>query len=170
MNMKNKLIVTSLLAASVFASTANAGTINITGKITSNPCVASSTVTNIKMPDINLNELGRTADTVASSSTDIIIKLTGCPAIKQDATVTFTGTEDNDRKGSLQLNGVKGVALVLYEEDGIKEIKINEKADVKSLNGSETHDLKYKAKYVTTASVFTPGDADATLNFEVKFN
>ncbi|HDL8433564.1 type 1 fimbrial protein [Yersinia enterocolitica] len=168
--MKKKLIVTSLLAASVFASAANAGTFNITGKITATDCVASAEVAGIKMPEINLNDLGRTAGNFAATDTDITIKLTGCPAIQKTAIVTFTGTEDTTNPKALKLNGVEGIALALFEKDGTKEIEINKAAVDQPLDGSVEHKLKYKVKYVTTSTVFKPGDATASLDFAVAYN
>ncbi|AVX37241.1 fimbrial protein [Yersinia enterocolitica] len=171
--MKKKLIVTSLLAATVFASAANAanGTFNITGTIAATPCVASTTVSNITMPNIELKKLGAASgQTSSDSTTDITIKLSGCPAVQQNATVTFTGTADTTNPKALKLDGVEGVALALFEENGTKEIEINQAADVQVLDGSATKDLKYKAKYISTASLFKPGNATATLDFGVTFN
>ncbi|AJI94338.1 hypothetical protein BD65_1007 [Yersinia ruckeri] len=169
--MKKTLLVTSLLATSVFASVANAGTINITGNIAMTQCVADTTAPTITMPDINLNKLGATVgDTSDASTTDIIIKLTDCPAVKQTVKVTFTGTEDAIDSKALKLNNVGGIALALFEEDGTTAVDINKPAKDKLLNGSVTHDLKYKAKYVTTDTTFITGKAEAVLGFDINYN
>ncbi|CNK59688.1 putative fimbrial protein [Yersinia mollaretii] len=168
-NMKKKLIVTSLLAASVFASAANAAAINITGTISSSPCAA--TVDTIKMPNINLNSLGtKVGVTNDASAKDITIKLTGCPAMQQTAKVTFTGTADKVNKKALELTGVEGVALALFEKDGTTAIDIGATAADQTLTGSQTKDLEYKVKYVTTATTFKPGDAKGVLNYTIAYN
>lgn len=168
-NMKKKLIVTSLLAASVLASAANAANIDITGSIKSTPCMA--TVDPITMPDINLNDLGTTVGAKNEKSTaDIVIKLTGCPAMQQTAEVTFGGAADKDNNKALELTGVKGIALALFEEDGTTAIDIGGKAKDQLLTGSLTKDLEYKVKYVTTATTFKSGDAKGVLNYTIKYN
>ncbi|HFR4114033.1 TPA: fimbrial protein [Yersinia enterocolitica] len=171
MTMKKKLIVTSLLAASVFASAANAGTFNITGSIASTPCVANAAQADIKMPLINKDKLGAAAgDFSTVPATDLTINLTNCPNVAQTATVTFTGSADSKDPKALELTGVKGVALALFEDDGSTQIEINKAAKAQSLTGTATSDLTYKAKYVTTADTFQEGNATATLNFDVAYN
>ncbi|CRY55254.1 putative fimbrial protein [Yersinia intermedia] len=169
--MKKKLIVTSLLAATVFASAANAATFNITGSIASTPCVATAANADIKMPLINKANLETTAGGFAAGSiTELKINLANCPNINQTATVTFTGTADTEDNKALKLTGVEGVALALFEENGTSQIDINRAARGQSLTGTPTKVLKYKAKYVTTSKTFKEGNATATLNFDVAYN
>ncbi|MGE4800517.1 fimbrial protein [Yersinia hibernica] len=169
--MKNKLIVTSLLAASAFASVANAGVFNITGSIAATPCVATASVVDIKMPLINKDKLGASAGKFAdNSATDLVIKLTNCPQVKQTATVTFTGTADTNETKALKLTGVSGVALALFEANGNDQIAINKAAKGQAMNNNVAQDLKYVAKYVTTSDTFKEGNATATLNFAVAYN
>ncbi|CQD38966.1 fimbrial protein [Yersinia mollaretii] len=172
-NMKKKLIVTSLLAASVFASAANAadGTFNITGSIASTPCVVTATSTDIKMPLINKAKLGATAgEFSADSTTDLAINLSGCPAVNQMATVTFKGTADSKDAKALKLTGVTGVALALFESNDKDRIDINKEAKSQALTGTPTKTLKYKAKYVTTSDTFKEGNVMAALEFDVAYN
>ncbi|MCW6540363.1 type 1 fimbrial protein [Yersinia ruckeri] len=169
--MKKTLLVTSLLAASVFASAANAANLNISGSIKNSQCSVNAQSATITMPEINIKDLGTTVGAIsAASTTDIIINLTNCPPMKQNVKVEFTGTADQDNKKALALNNVKGIALALFEEDGAKEIAINTLTDEQPLTGSPTHELKYKAKYVTTDTVFKPGKAEAVLGFDVSYN
>ncbi|HDL6960989.1 TPA: type 1 fimbrial protein [Yersinia enterocolitica] len=171
--MKKKLIVTSLLAASVFASAANAadGTFNIAGSIASTPCVATADKADVKMPLINKENLGDSTGKFSDlSATDLTIKLTGCPNVAQTATVTFNGTADKNEIKALELGGVKGVALAVFEANGTDQIAINQAAKGQALTGSATKDLNYKVKYVTTSDTFQEGNAIATLNFDVAYN
>ncbi|AHM75293.1 fimbrial protein [Yersinia hibernica] len=171
MNMKNKLIVTSLLAASAFASVANAGVFNITGSIAATPCVATASAADIKMPLINKDKLGTNAGKVSDdSATDLVIKLTGCPQVNQTATVTFKGMADTNETKALKLTGVSGVALALFEANGKDQIAINNAAKGQAMNSKASQDLKYVAKYVTTSDTFKEGNATATLNFDVAYN
>ncbi|HDL7749724.1 TPA: type 1 fimbrial protein [Yersinia enterocolitica] len=169
--MKKKLIVTSLLAASVFASAANAGTFNITGSIASTPCVADAAITDIQMPLINKDKLGTTAGEFSElSATDLTIKLTNCPNVTQTATVTFNGKTDTNEPKALELANVKGVALAVFEENGTDQIAIGQAAKGQALTSSATKNLNYKVKYVTTSEPFQEGNATATLNFDVAYN
>lgn len=169
--MKKTLLVTSLLAASVFASAANAGDINITGAIAQAACVTTATAADIKMPLITHAKLGTgVGDFATDAVTDLTIKLTGCPAIKQTATVIFNGAADKNTPTALALTGVTGVALALFEENGTDLISINGAAKPQNMTGTPTKDLKYKLKYVTTKDVFKEGNATAVLNFDVNYN
>ncbi|EKN3346301.1 type 1 fimbrial protein [Yersinia ruckeri] len=169
--MKKTLLVTSLLAASVFASAANAANLNISGQIKNFQCSADAKSATITMPEINIKDLGDTVGAISTASTtDITINLTNCPPMTQKVKVEFTGTADQDNPKALALNNVEGIALALFEEDGAKEIAINTTANEQSLTGSPTHELKYKVKYVTTDTVFKPGKAEAVLGFDVSYN
>ncbi|CNG80128.1 putative fimbrial protein [Yersinia enterocolitica] len=173
--MKKKLIVTSLLAASVFASAANAanGTINVTGKITASPCsidTAKSTAT-LDLGSINLNS----KDTIPAEK-EITISLKDCPFTAQTATVKFTGTADGD---NFKFDGgAKGYALQLIDIDGSTPIKSNVDANAVHMTGQATHDLKYKAKFIKTGTAITDfqaasqttGDVNVSLNYEITFN
>ncbi|AKA37924.1 fimbrial protein [Yersinia ruckeri] len=172
--MKKTLLVTSLLAASVFASAANAantGSLKVSGDISHSQCAASVASPTLTMPQIDIKDLGATVGAISTASTtDIIINLTNCPPMTQKAKVMFTGTADKDNTKALALNNVDGIALALFEEDGTKEAAINTNTTEQALTGSPTHELKYKAKYVTTNTVFKPGQAEAVLDFEVSYN
>ncbi|WP_145932061.1 fimbrial protein [Yersinia bercovieri] len=174
-NMKKKLIVTSLLAASVFASTANATVINITGSIAASPCKVKSTSTSsVKMPAIFEADISplKTGDVITKSVTPININLEDCPiaAGNSNAVVTFTGTAADDAfsLGSV----VKGVALKVYDKTD-NEVKATS-GTAKSMNNlitaSATQTLEYKLKYVKTADTFKEGAVDTALTFDVAYN
>lgn len=179
MNMKKKLIVTSLLAASVFASAANAadGTITVKGSIAATPCEIKPTSKSqdIIMKLINQGDLAKLSagDTLDTSEKPFKIELTSCPKVAQNATVTFSGKADSDLTSAIALGGtVKGVALKVYEEDGKEVTLVNGagKAKEKVLATTGTNTLEYKVKYVKTSGTFTEGEANAALNFDIAYN
>ncbi|MCB5308646.1 fimbrial protein [Yersinia massiliensis] len=168
--MKKKLIVTSLLAATVFASAANAATFNITGSIASTPCEVTATNPNIKMPWISKTKLGKAGEFSTAPAQELRITLKNCPAVNQTAVVQFTGTADTEDNKALKLTGVDGVALAVFEDDGTTQINIGGKAKGKAVISTSDNVLKYKVKYVTTSKAFKEGNATATLNFDVAYN
>lgn len=173
MTMKKKLIVTSLLAASVFASTANAstGTINVTGSISASPCVATIATTTVNMPLITNEQLGNSVGEFSKdSTTNLTINLTGCPAISQTATVKFSGKADTDNIDAWKLAGVEGAALALFESDDVTPIKINTNAKPQDMASAISKDLTYKLKYVKTSKTLTSGDASAAIDYEITYN
>ncbi|PHZ30724.1 type 1 fimbrial protein [Yersinia mollaretii] len=176
--MKKKLIVTSLLAASVLASAANAadGTINIQGSIAATPCKIKTTsaTTNITMPAIFQADLSKLSngDAVDKSATQIKIDLEGCPtsAGNSNAVVTFTGTGTGD---TLSLGGtVKGVALKVYDKNDAEITAVNgvAKSMTNTISNALTQSLEYKVKYVKTADKFAEGAVDTNLTFDVAYN
>ncbi|CNH67556.1 fimbrial protein [Yersinia mollaretii] len=175
-NMKKKLIVTSLLAASVFASAANAATINITGTIAAAPCQIKTTAAtgSVTMPPIYNSQLGKVkaGEVIPNSDAQIKIELESCPVIvgTSNAVVTFTGagTGDTFSLGSV----VKGVALKVYDKAD-KEVKATSgtaKSTNNPITANATQTLEYKLKYVKTADTFKEGAVDTTLTFDVAYN
>lgn len=173
--MKKKLIVTSLLAASVFASAANAanGSISVTGKIVASPCEIDTTKTTatVDLGNINLNK----KDTIPAEK-DITISLKNCPFTSKTATVKFNGTADGE---NFKLEGgAKGYALQLIDTDGTTPIKFDKNALALNMTGQPAHDLKYKVKFLKTGTKVTDfeaaskstGEVTATVNYEVTFN
>ncbi|WP_145572579.1 fimbrial protein [Yersinia mollaretii] len=169
-NMKKKLIVTSLLAASVLASAANAATINVTGSIAASPCVTTTTNAAITMPLLTDAQLGKDVGKFSASATNLTIKLTGCPAISQTATVKFSGTADTEEKKAWKLDNVEGVALALFEDDGLKQIEVNTDAKAQDISNVTTKDLKYKLKYVKTSKTLKSGNAQAAIDYDITYN
>lgn len=173
--MKKKLIVTSLLAASVFASAANAatGTITVKGSIAANPCVikTASATQDVTMPAIFESDFSQLSvgGVIDKSAKSIKFELETCPALASNAVVTFSGTSAGD---TFSLGSkVKGVALKLFD---------NKDTEVKISNGSATsttalgiqkdQTLEYKLKYVKTADNFVEGAADTTITFDIAYN
>ncbi|AJJ23974.1 fimbrial protein [Yersinia enterocolitica] len=171
--MKKKLIVTSLLAASVFASAANAGVIKVTGSIAANPCVIKTTseTQNVTMPAIFESDLSKlnAGGVIDKSAKPIKFELETCPALTSNAVVTFSGTSASD---AFSLGStVKGVALKLFDNQD-KEVKIsNGSATSTTVLGTQTEQtLEYKLKYVKTADKFVEGAVDTTINFDIAYN
>ncbi|CNK24059.1 fimbrial protein [Yersinia mollaretii] len=175
-NMKKKLIVTSLLAASVLASAANAADIKITGSIAATPCKVKTTTTtgNVTMPSIFEGDMKgvNAGDAISKSATQIKIDLEGCPtaAGNSNAVVTFTGAGTGD---TFSLGGtVKGVALKVYDKAD-KEVKATNGTAISQTNTitpTLNQTLEYKLKYVKTADTFKEGAVDTTLSFNVDYN
>ncbi|WP_019212118.1 fimbrial protein [Yersinia massiliensis] len=172
--MKKKLIVTSLLAATVFASAANAATINITGSIAAAPCIidVASSTSNVTMPAIFEADLASltSGGVIDKSSTPIEINLSTCPALASNAVVTFTGAGAGD---AFSLgNAVKGVALKIYDSSDNEITAVNGTAVARTnaLGVQANQKLEYKLKYVKTAEPFTEGAVSAAVDFDVTYN
>ncbi|HDL8510422.1 TPA: type 1 fimbrial protein [Yersinia enterocolitica] len=177
--MKKKLIVTSLLAASVFASAANAadGTITVKGSIAATPCQIQPTskTQNINMKLINqaMFDNVKQGEAFGSSMESFKIELTSCPKVSQNAIVTFSGTPDTDLNSAIKLGGnVQGVALKVYEEDEQEVVLTNGTGQAKkqNLSTSGTNILEYKVKYVKSSTTLVEGEADAVIDFDVTYN
>ncbi|CRY24848.1 fimbrial protein [Yersinia enterocolitica] len=171
--MKKKLIVTSLLAASVFASAANAGAIKVTGSIAASPCVIKATNENqnITMPAIFESDLSllTTGGVIDKSAKPIKFELQTCPALTSNAVVTFKGTSDGD---AFSLGStVKGVALKLFDKQD-KEVNISNgvATSTTALGTQPEQTLEYTLKYVKTAAPFTQGAVDTTIDFDIIYN
>ncbi|CNK10095.1 fimbrial protein [Yersinia enterocolitica] len=177
--MKKKLIVTSLLAASVFASAANAadGTITVKGSIAATPCQIQPTSKsqNINMKLINqaMFDNVKQGEAFDTSTEPFKIELTSCPKVSQNAIVTFSGKADTDLPSAIKLGGtVAGVALKVYENDG-KEVVLtggSGAAEQQKLSTSGTNTLEYKVKYVKSSTTLVEGEADAVIDFDVTYN
>ncbi|CNH56781.1 putative fimbrial protein [Yersinia aldovae] len=177
--MKKKLIVTSLLAASVFASAANAadGTITVKGSIAATPCQISTTT---KTQTIDMKLASQTdidklkaGDILTTSEKSFKIDLTSCPKVAQNAVVTFSGTADNDLTSAIALGGgVQGVALKVYEKEDTEIALTNGRGQAKErpLGTTGTNTLEYKVKYVKTSGTFNEGAADAAIDFDITYN
>ncbi|CFQ15325.1 putative fimbrial protein [Yersinia enterocolitica] len=171
--MKKKLIVTSLLAASVFASAANAGVINVTGSIAANPCVikVASATQNVTMPAIFESDLSllTTGGVIDKSAKPIKFELQTCPTLTSNAVVTFKGTSDGD---AFSLGStVKGVALKLFDKQD-KEVNISNgvATSTTALGTQPEQTLEYTLKYVKTAAPFAQGAIDTTIDFDITYN
>ncbi|CRY01394.1 fimbrial protein [Yersinia enterocolitica] len=171
--MKKKLIVTSLLAASVFASAANAGVIKVSGSIAASPCVIKSTsaTQNVTMPAIFESDFSKlsTGGVIDKSAKSIKFELETCPSLASNAVVTFLGTSAGD---AFSLGStVKGVALKLFDNKDA-EVKISNGAatSTTALGTQKDQTLEYKLKYVKTADKFVEGAVDTTINFDIAYN
>lgn len=170
-NMKKKLIVTSLLAASVFASAANAadGTFNITGSIAATPCTVVNTTSAVNMGIVDKDKI----DKNSMQPIELKIELANCPSAATEAFVTFLGTASGDNlaltpKGQ---TGFAGVDLALFEPNGTTAIKINKRSAPVSLTGGAATVI-YKAKLAkkATATDIKEGDFTTTLEFDIANN
>ncbi|MBX9494673.1 type 1 fimbrial protein [Yersinia enterocolitica] len=176
MTMKKKLIVTSLLAASVFASAANAATgkITITGSVTATPCeVAINNGTtgsthSLTMPNIFGQDIPESASPI-NKEAPFEIKLTGCPKSAKNAEIKFTGTA----KGAdieLQDNGQTNDTIVLNILKSGSAYDIGT-ADTQAItSGNATFDYTLKYKTTKSRAAVKPGDLTAALDYEITYN
>ncbi|WP_186370832.1 fimbrial protein [Yersinia aldovae] len=174
--MKKKLIVTSLLAASVFASAANAATgkINITGSITATPCKvainkgAAGIIHSLTMPNIFGQDIPMTAGPI-NKELPFKIELTGCPNSAKDAEIKFTGTA-NGADIALQDSGKTNDTIVLNILKSGSAYDIGT-ADTQAItSGNATFDYTLKYKTTKSRSDVNPGDLTAALDYEITYN
>ncbi|WP_186369731.1 fimbrial protein [Yersinia aldovae] len=174
--MKKKLIVTSLLAASVFASAANAATgkINITGSITATPCKvainkgAAGIIHSLTMPNIFGQDIPMTAGPI-NKELPFKIELTGCPKSAKNAEIKFTGTA-NGADIALQDSGKTNDTIVLNILKSGSAYDIGT-ADTQAItSGNATFDYTLKYKTTKSRSDVNPGDLTAALDYEITYN
>ncbi len=176
MTMKKKLIVTSLLAASVFASAANAaiGKITITGSVTATPCEvainngATGSTHSLTMPNIFGQDIPMTAGPI-NKELPFKIELTGCPKSAKNAEIKFTGTA-NGADIALQDSGKTNDTIVLNILKNGSEYNIGT-TDIQTItNGIATFDYTLKYKTTKPRADVKPGDLTAALDYEITYN
>ncbi|WP_434524959.1 fimbrial protein [Photorhabdus asymbiotica] len=176
--MKAKLIISSLLASSVFISVANAadGKINFTGNIIATACKidTNSANQNVNMGTISSSAFNGVDSTAAA--TPFSIKLSDCPPEYSNAQVKFDGQTDGKNSNLLALSNDKGqavadgVAIGIYEEDSSTLIPLIKASKFQAFTDQKTAELKFIAKYIATAQTISPGSGDAVANFTIVYN
>lgn len=174
--MKKKLIVTSLLAASVFASAANAatGNINITGSVTATPCEVAinsgvaGTTHSLTMPNIFGNDIPVSAGPIDKEAS-FEIKLTSCPTGAKNAEIKFTGTASG-ADIELQDSGKKNETIVLNILKKGSAYTIGSTDTQAITNGNATFDYKLKYKTTKPRADVKAGDLTAALGYEITYN
>lgn len=168
------LIALGLPAASMqMAHAANdtSGTVNFTGKVLANTCTLTSKDVSVDMGFVLTDQFTQAGNT--GPNKDVDIKLTGCDAELQGATVKFTGTADTTAPDDLALtvgtDTAKGIAIELDDEDGKKVALNGDPSKEYSLKGGGDKTLHFTAHYVSTADAVSAGHADANANFDLTY-
>lgn len=173
--MKNNLIAAALLAASAFASVANAadGTLNFTGVVTDDACtITPGTATQtVALGTVSSGALTAVGDSASPTAFDIV--LTACPAAVTSATVKFDGPANPDDSSLLALTTVTGVAtgvgIGFYEQDASTLIPVGSTSASKALSATADTTFSYIAKFVAAGPVIA-GAANAVSDFTINYN
>ncbi|EGQ5289820.1 MULTISPECIES: chaperone-usher fimbrial major subunit [Enterobacter] len=191
--MKLNVLASALVLSSTFlsgAALAADGTVHFRGEVIDSACeVTSDTADQI----VNIGRVAVTTfagvDSTASVK-DFHIRLDKCPATYTQAAVRFDGTEDKDTigKGYLSIgtpvNGEAGTDGQ-YSGDGqaiaatgvaIKLFNLSDDTAIPLYNNSKyvaitdgKADMGFKAKFVQTLAVVTPGTANADSQFTIEY-
>lgn len=179
------LALCTLASGSVFAApTTQTGTIHLNGKIYSATC------------DIEVNgdpfaenvniDMGRHPSSAFNSKGDEIgyngvnglidIQLSNCPE-NGKLSVSFTGTTLNGDPTILQLDNpgaaetAKNIGIRLYEAGIDNKVRMDGSVSFEAdVTDSETYTKDFYATYISTADSVSPGNANATLGFEIEYN
>ncbi|MGV2287767.1 fimbrial protein [Trinickia sp. YCB016] len=178
MNQVTKVTALSLLAIAGFTSLSlqsahadgnDTGTINFTGKVLASTCTLDSKSLEVPMGTVSADSYATAGTT--GRSVPFHIDLSNCNAALNGVAVELTGTADADKSQLLSVNGgpdsAKGIAIELLDQKD-KSVPINSTADEYALNEG-ANALDFKARYVSTADTVTPGDANGTAQFFLKY-
>jgi major type 1 subunit fimbrin (pilin) len=157
-----------LVSGAALAQTPTTGTINFAGTITAVPCEIDTTATSstVQMAKVFANDFTAVGST--AGSTDFKIVLTKCGATTNGATVTFSGTVDQNNKQALELTGTAtGVALQLVDDTG---------TPIDAGTASKTYPIavgdntfNFKARYIATSTTVGGGEAKAMALFALTY-
>lgn len=161
-----------LVAQSVFAAD---GTISFTGTVLSSACSVNSagTSTSVSLGNVSPTSLSSVGSYAGGSP--FKISLTNCPATVTAASVTFDGNSADGQTLSLDNLGesgiASGVAVALFEEDGVTRIPLSTASKLIDLDTSDTsvvNTLNFVAKYMAIGAV-SPGAANSSTNFTITY-
>lgn len=180
--MKGKLAAVAFLGFMGVASSAMAqdGQVNFTGKIIEAGCQINGSVTSTQ--NVKLGEVAKTAFTNAgdtAATTKFSMVLSACPAdlLGKPVAVKYDGTPDITDNDYLQLTNygntgvADGVAIQLLNTDGTP-LALGTASNAVTINAdaaTET-ELDFFARYISTKSAVTAGDANGTVNFTLTYN
>ncbi|MDQ0127227.1 type 1 fimbria pilin [Pseudomonas lini] len=180
--MKKSLLALSLGLAASLAGTsafANTGTINFEGMITSSTCRVDvinpgdgSPGNLVKMVGVDAKDFTAVGQELGGKSFDLrIYGGTDCvldPDNPNVATVTFSGRPDASTN-YFAVSEAEGVAIALRDEaDNL--LAPGTESDEYPLNADRYTDLRFFAKYRSTAASVIAGAASADIRFSVAIN
>lgn len=169
------------MAASALLLTSGAyavdGTINFTGSIVASTCKSEVTGTSGSTVDLGaVSASGFKAAGDVSGSQPFTISLTGCPTPATGATapnmaIQFAGNPNNDNKALLAVTGGAadvGIGIFNNQTDETP-IALYSNSAVKTVDTNGAATFNFVAKYVSTASAVTAGQANATATFSIVY-
>lgn len=149
----------------IFASTAQAEDLNISAVILARPCTVDTGTAN-KVVDLGKYKMREMQSAGAGGDwADLDLLLTNCPAGTSAATVTFSGTADNDDATAFKNTGdAAGVALRLTARDRTTILSdgstLKEDLDVTSKNIT----FPLSARFISPKGNPTAGQFAAAVN------
>jgi len=162
-------IIVSILLFSSTAHTAG-GYVNFMGQVVAPSCTVtgtSSSNVDITLDKINesiLSKLGSTAEAARFS-----IGLSACYPSVKSTQVSFDGIADRVNNALLKVTGgAKGVAVGLYESDGITPLSLFAKTKALDVTGDKGI-FNFVAKYVATSSTVAAGGANSSATFVIAY-
>lgn len=175
--MKNSIIAMSFVALSMGASAVYAadGTINFIGSVITDACTVNtaSSTQSVALGKVSAGSFKAIGD--VASPTRFTIQLSSCPEAISTVSVRFDGVADKADSRLLSLTSGSeistGLAVAIYEADGNSLIPLQTDSATKTIDSSKkTNDMRFVAKYMSTATAVTAGSANASTNFTVVYN
>lgn len=166
----------SLLISSVNVAHASDGNINFIGEIKDSTCTIGDGLGNdldIYLGTPSVASFKSVASTSSAARFDI--SLTDCPASVPSVSVAFGGIADINTTEILKINegpsAATGVGIRIEEADGT-QIILNKTDNLVDhpVESDMSVTMNYVAKYESTLSSVTPGDANATAQFTIMYN
>ncbi|MCM7587701.1 fimbrial protein [Enterobacter chuandaensis] len=148
------------------------GTINFTGSIIDETCTVDSGSQNL---NVDLGKVSKTSlDGAAgkkAASSSFTLSLSKCPETVTTAKVKFDGTSDSSNQQLLALNSDTGVAsgvgIEIADSSGNPIALHTASPDIKLTGGANS--LNFIARYVSTGTVVTAGNANGTSQFTINY-
>lgn len=177
-NILSALIATGSLLA--FNASANDGTVNFVGDISDGACAVNVQNSGAKTGSVTLGSVPKSAFTGTGSTAGgnsglaaINVSLSGCPATKTNAYVTFDGDYFGGSNDYLQLTSygtagiAKGVAVKLLDSNG-DHLKLGQRSPAIPLSaGAAT--VAFKATYAQVEDNVDAGTANAVATLLVTY-
>lgn len=190
--MKRNLITGALALSSLFMAghaLASDGTVHFRGEIIDSSCEVTS---DTKDQNVDLGKVNKTSFSgVGSTSapTEFSIKLEKCPATYTKAAVRFDGTEASDGNGDLAIGNplttstpgdytgsetdpitATGVAIRIYNRADNSQVELYKDSAYSDIDATAgTAEMKFIARYISTATLVTPGTANADSQFTIEY-
>lgn len=160
-------VLAGALAAGAYAAGTDTATVTITGTVKNPTCTLSDKAPTITMDPVDVSDFGGEALKDVSQKT-VDLKLTGCTDITslgvKVSGVAAGGTDDVFANSKTGGTAATGVGFRLYDSDGATAFKPDGSTtpQVPEANG-DTYDIKYTAKYTSTASTVTSGEVETAI-------
>ncbi|RAY78037.1 type 1 fimbrial protein, partial [Enterobacter cloacae] len=137
-------------------------------------CTVNTAASNLdaSLGDVGVSALnGAVGKTASQARIDIV--LTNCPVSVKNARVRFDGKTDLLNPDLLQVSGsgsvASGVGIALYERDAVTQIPVAAPSSSLLISTSGDTTLTYYAKYMSTQSTVSGGEANSTSDFTITY-